>query len=169
VLPPEGLALPVQHAAAEVAKPLESSQASPRAVARTVQRLLADRRLGSHVDVLVTDLETGKPLYRQGTGTVTPASTMKLLTSLAALEAIGTDHRFETTVRRVPGTNRILLVGGGDPLLQPKPTAQDVYPHPADIQSLARRTARALRADGTRQVRLAYDDSLFTGPRTPKS
>jgi len=62
VLPPEGLALPVQHAAAEVAKPLESSQASPRAVARTVQRLLADRRLGSHVDVLVTDLETGKPL-----------------------------------------------------------------------------------------------------------
>ena len=169
VLPPEGLALPVQHAAAEVAKPLESSQASPRAVARTVQRLLADRRLGSHVDVLVTDLETGKPLYRRGTGTVTPASTMKLLTSLAALEAIGTDHRFETTVRRVPGTNRIVLVGGGDPLLQPKPTAQDVYPHPADIQSLARRTARALRADGTRQVRLAYDDSLFTGPRTPKS
>ncbi len=104
MLPPEGLALPVQHAAAEVAKPLVSSQASPSAVARSVRRLLADRRLGPHVGVLVTDLETGQPLYRQGTGTVTPASTMKLLTSLAALESIGADQRFETTVRRVPGT-----------------------------------------------------------------
>ena len=36
VLPPEGLALPVQHPATEVAKPLVSSQASPSAVARTV-------------------------------------------------------------------------------------------------------------------------------------
>ena len=168
VLPPEGLALPVQHAAAEVAKPLESSQASPSAVARTVRKLLADRRLGTHVDVLVTDLETGEPLYRQGSGTVTPASTMKLLTSTAALEAIGPDHRFETTVRRVPGTNRIVLVGGGDPFLQSRPTTQYFYPHRADIQSLARRTARALRADGTRKVRLAYDDSFFAGPRTPK-
>ena len=169
VLPPEGLALPVQHPATVVAEPLVSSQASPSAVARTVQGLLADRRLGPHVGVLVTDLETGKPLYRKGSGTVTPASTMKLLTSLAALEAIGPDHRFETKVRRVPGTNRIVLVGGGDPFLQPKPSTPDVYPHPADIASLARRTASALRADGTRQVRLAYDDSLFTGPRTPKS
>jgi len=62
VLPPEGLALPVQHPAAVVAEPLVSSQASPSAVARIVQGLLADRRLGPHVGVLVTDLETGKPL-----------------------------------------------------------------------------------------------------------
>jgi D-alanyl-D-alanine carboxypeptidase/D-alanyl-D-alanine-endopeptidase (penicillin-binding protein 4) len=89
---------------------------------------------------------------------------MKLLTSTAALEAIGPDHRFETTVRRVPGTNRIVLVGGGDPFLQSRPTTQDFYPHRADIQSLARRTARALRADGTRKVRLAYDDSFFRVP-----
>ena len=168
VLPPEGLDLPVQRTAAAVAEPLVSSQASPGAVARTVKSLLADRRLGKHVDVLVTDLETGEPLYRKGSGTVTPASTMKLLTSLAALEAIGPDHRFRTTVRRVPGTHRIVLVGGGDPFLQTKPTTEYFYPHRADIQSLARRTATALKADGIRRVRLAYDDSLFTGPRTPQ-
>ena len=169
VLPPEGLDLPTQRAAAAVAKPLSSSSASPTAVSRTVRSLLADRRLGSHVDVLVTDLETGEPLYRKGSGTVTPASTMKLLTSLAALDAIGPDHRFETTVRRVPGTRQIVLVGGGDPFLQSAPSKEYFYPHRADLQSLARRTAKALHADGIRKVRLGYDDSLFRGPRTPKS
>jgi D-alanyl-D-alanine carboxypeptidase/D-alanyl-D-alanine-endopeptidase (penicillin-binding protein 4) len=166
VLPPEGLDLPTQRAAAAVARPQVSSSASPSAVSRTIRKLLADRRLGPHVNVLVTDLETGKPLYRRGSGTVTPASTMKLLTSLAALEAFGPDHRFETTVRRVLGTKQIVLVGGGDPFLQSAPTKEYFYPHRADIQSLARRTATALRADGIRRVRMSYDDSLFTGPRT---
>ncbi len=168
VLPPEGLDLPTQRAAAAVAKPLVSSSASPGAVARTIRKLLADRRLGSHIDVLVTDLETGRPLYRKGSGTVTPASTMKLLTSLAALEAIGPDRRFETTVRRVPGTKQIVLVGGGDPFLQSSASKEYFYPHRADLRSLARRTAKALRGDGVRRVRMSYDDSLFTGPRTPK-
>ena len=44
-----------------------------------------------------------------------PASTTKLLTGLAALEALGPDARFRTTVVQVDG--RIVLVGGGDPAL----------------------------------------------------
>lgn len=167
VLPPEGLALPAQRAAPVVAAPLDSANASPAKVAKAVAGLLADKRLGGHVDVLVTDLASGRALYRHGSGTVTPASTMKLLTSVAALESLGPSERFATTVRRVRGSNRIVLVGGGDPFLMSKPSTDYVYPQRANIHALAQRTAKALRADGTRKVRLAYDDSLFSGPRTP--
>ncbi len=169
VLPPEGLALPVQHAAAEVAKPLESSQASPRAVARTVQRLLADRRLGSHVDVLVTDLETGKPLYRQGIRH--RHACVDDEAAHLARGARGDRHRPPLRDHRAPGAGHEPDRAGRG--RRPVPAAETDragrVPAPRRHPSLARRTARALRADGTRQVRLAYDDSLFTGPRTPKS
>ncbi len=53
---------------------------------------------------------------------LTPASTMKLLTAAAALDAFGPGHRFATTVRpegtvRDGTVDRLALVGGGDPLL----------------------------------------------------
>ena len=161
---PEGLALPVQHAgrrgreAARVVAGLARARwHGPCGAARRPSARVARRRAGHRP-------RDREPLYRQGSGTVTPASTMKLLTSMAALEAIGPDHRFETTVRRVPGTNRIVLVGGGDPFLQPNRPRSTSTRIPPTSQSLARRTASALRADGTRKVRLAYDDSLFAGP-----
>jgi D-alanyl-D-alanine carboxypeptidase/D-alanyl-D-alanine-endopeptidase (penicillin-binding protein 4) len=40
------------------------------------------------------------------------------------------------------------------------------YPQPASLASLARQTARSLRAHGQRSVRLRYDVSLFSGPLT---
>ncbi|THJ06511.1 D-alanyl-D-alanine carboxypeptidase/D-alanyl-D-alanine-endopeptidase, partial [Nocardioides sp.] len=38
-------------------------------------------------------------------------------------------------------------------------------PQGGDVATLARRSARALAQQGVRRVRLAYDDSLFTGPQ----
>jgi D-alanyl-D-alanine carboxypeptidase/D-alanyl-D-alanine-endopeptidase (penicillin-binding protein 4) len=73
---------------------------------------------------------------------------------------LGPDHEFATRVVQGPG-NRIVLVGGGDPLLAARPA--DGLPARADLQTLAAATADALTR-GTR-VRLRYDDSLFTGPR----
>jgi D-alanyl-D-alanine carboxypeptidase/D-alanyl-D-alanine-endopeptidase (penicillin-binding protein 4) len=55
-----------------------------------------------------------------------------------------------------------VLVGGGDPFLRRKPSSG--WPHGADVTTLARRTARALEDAGRGKVRVAYDDSLFTGP-----
>lgn len=49
-----------------------------------------------------------------------PASTLKLLTGVAAIEVFGPDHRFETTAV-VSGSgdtvDRLWIVGGGDPVL----------------------------------------------------
>ncbi len=92
---------------------------------------------------------------------MTPASTLKLLTSAAALDVYGPDHRFTTKV--VTGTdNQIVLVGGGDPYLSAAGTTS--YPARASIGDLAEATAKALKASGRSSVSLAYDDSLFSGP-----
>ncbi len=94
-----------------------------------------------------------------------PASTMKLMTATATVDALGADHRFVTSVV-APSPDEIVLVGGGDPLLASTPTSYGAaagidLPTTAD---LAAKTAAALRNQGVERVRLAYDDSLFSGP-----
>ncbi len=44
------------------------------------------------------------------------------------------------------------------------PRPQSDYPQPATLKALAAATARALRAQGRRSVRLGYDTSLYSGP-----
>jgi D-alanyl-D-alanine carboxypeptidase/D-alanyl-D-alanine-endopeptidase (penicillin-binding protein 4) len=164
VLPPLGLDLVAGSPAPPIATPLTPGTADPAAVRAALRQLLSDERLGSHVDVMVTDLTSGDVLFRQGSGAVTPASTTKLLTALAALESLGPMTRFSTTVVGVG--NRLTLVGGGDPFLASTPgAAQGKYPPRADVLTLAKRTARPLLAQGITRVRLSYDASLFTGPR----
>ena len=164
VLPPAGLTLPSARAAAEVAGTTPDRPVDGAAVRRAVARLVAARKLGPHVRVEVARLSDGQVVYRHGTGTVTPASTMKLLTAVAALESLGPDHRFRTSVVATPQSPRIVLVGGGDPLLARTPPQDDGYPVRADLDTLAARTAKALKAIGRHRVRLGYDTSLFSGP-----
>ena len=174
VLPPPGLDLPAARPVAQVAAPTRSRAASGAAVGRAVAGLVKERKLGRHVRVLVAQLPEGKVVYRHGTGLVTPASTMKLLTTVAALSALGPDHRFATSVvtARPAGGRppRLVLVGGGDPLLTRAAPPSGTYPHRADLATLARQTATALRHDrdvprrsGRPVVRLGYDTSLFGG------
>jgi D-alanyl-D-alanine carboxypeptidase/D-alanyl-D-alanine-endopeptidase (penicillin-binding protein 4) len=132
--------------------------------------MLGSGALGPSVGMLVTDLTTGQVLYSQNSSAgFTPASTTKLATSIAALQVLGANARFSTTVvtgARSSGTGRrsIVLVGGGDPTLAAgRPPASD-YPQPATLLDLAGATARALRERGTRSVQLGYDASLYTGP-----
>jgi D-alanyl-D-alanine carboxypeptidase/D-alanyl-D-alanine-endopeptidase (penicillin-binding protein 4) len=163
VLPPLGLDLVAGTPAPPVATPLTPGSADPAKIRTALAHLLSDARLGKHVDVLVSDLSTGKVLFRHGDGAVIPASTTKLLTSLAALQSLGPMTRFSTTVVAVG--NQLTLVGGGDPFLASGPAAaKGKYPPRADAFTLARRTAVALKAQGITTVRLTYDATLFTGP-----
>ena len=165
VLPPEGLRLPASRVAPRVAAPGRHVDVDATRVARAVEPLLQRRVLGPHYSVLVTDLGTGQEVYRAGAPSVIPASTTKLLTSVAALDSLGGTSRFTTSTRWQPRAGRLVLVGGGDPFLASDPSQDDdSYPRRADLRTLATRSAEALRAEGVRRVRLAYDDSLFTGP-----
>lgn len=106
--------------------------------------------LAVSVDGVMVDLGSGPPAI--------PASTAKVLIAVAAIEALGADHRFTTTVVGpapvggiVPGD--IILVGGGDPVL-----GGDWYPesnlerHPVMFQTSLDELARSLSASGVQAI-----------------
>jgi D-alanyl-D-alanine carboxypeptidase/D-alanyl-D-alanine-endopeptidase (penicillin-binding protein 4) len=163
VPPPPGLTLPPLADPPVVAEPGDGAGAAPAKVRALLAPLLADKDLGRRVFAVVGNVEGGRPVFTEGSGTAMPASTTKLLTATAALEVLGPDHVFETGVVQAGG-RKIVLVGGGDPLLARTPTAEGAWPYRADIVDLARRTADALRGQGRKRVTLSYDDSLFSGP-----
>jgi serine-type D-Ala-D-Ala carboxypeptidase/endopeptidase (penicillin-binding protein 4) len=118
--------------------------------------------LGSSYSGSVVEVGSGKVLYaHNATRSYIPASTMKLLTSTAALSILGPDHTFKTSVVS-PKRGQIILVGGGDPYLARK--ASSDYPKRATINGLARATASRLKHDKIARVSLGYDSSLFKGP-----
>ncbi|TNM36234.1 D-alanyl-D-alanine carboxypeptidase/D-alanyl-D-alanine-endopeptidase [Nocardioides albidus] len=128
--------------------------------------------LGRHVIAAVGPLEGAGYAYEaaEGAAVAIPASTTKIVTAAAALFLLGPERTFATTtVLDTSGTTpRLVLVGGGDPLLarEPDPAATGATydPERADVRTLAKRTARALKGSGVASVELGFDDSLFTGP-----
>jgi len=90
-----------------------------------------------------------------------PASSLKVLSTLATLDALGADHVFTTSVvTTAPG--KLVLVGGGDPLLTDKTSKSAAKP--ASLQKLADQAVGSLRSAGITRVSLGYDASRFSGP-----
>ncbi|MGW1539032.1 D-alanyl-D-alanine carboxypeptidase/D-alanyl-D-alanine endopeptidase [Streptomyces sp. NPDC002309] len=132
-----------------------------RALAGVLDPLLSDVALGDRRTAVVVDLATGKRLYGSGPDEpLTPASTTKIATAVAALSALGPDHRLTTRTVYEPDTEELVLVGGGDPTL----TAREKSTGLASLRTLAAATAAALKERKVRQVTLSYDTTLYTGP-----
>jgi len=114
------------------------------------------------VSVTVVDVATGEAVGELAADVPRiPASSLKLLTATAALSALGPGRTLTTSATWDGAT--LTLVGGGDLLLgvgEPQPGAVG---H-ASLTELAGRTAGHLRGEGVTAVRLAVDDTLFTGP-----
>lgn len=83
---------------------------------------------------------------------VVPASTLKILTALAALEILGPDYRFPTDLA-LDAENNLVLKGYGDPLLVSETLAQ-----------MAADAAKRLGPDAGRIVDLVVDDAYFDDP-----
>lgn len=174
VAPPPEVDVPDVVRPKALARPAAAAGALDRAAIAAALRPLTDKDLGKHVIASVGPLDGTALSYRaaEGSSVAIPASTTKVVTSAVALFLLGPDRTFETTtvLDRSGGVPLLVLVGGGDPYLARTPVQADdpasptFEPRRADIRTLARRTARALRADGIRTVRLGYDDSLFSGP-----
>lgn len=149
-----------------VLAPAKAEGVAPTAagVQKVLAPILKDPALGKHRGIYVYDASRGKAVYSAGTATpYVPASTMKLLTTVSALETLGPDHRFTTKVVSGAGSS-LILVGGGDPLLATNRSSDPTdFPVRASLQDLAASTAKALKAQGIRSVTLGYDASLFTG------
>ena len=85
-------------------------------------RLIANARLDAEVDYAVFDMEGTLIEGRGADRPIAPASTLKVLTTLYALDRLGADHRFPTRVLRAGDT--LILAGGGDPMLDTDGLAQ---------------------------------------------
>ncbi|MGW0962956.1 D-alanyl-D-alanine carboxypeptidase/D-alanyl-D-alanine endopeptidase [Streptomyces gelaticus] len=141
----------VDNSAPDASTAQDGSAAALRAA---LGPLLKDPALGKRRSAVVIDTADGEQLYGQGADTpMTPASTVKIATAVAALSALGPDHRVATTVRASADSRGIVLVGGGDPTLDK-----------AALRRLAADTARALKDRGVDKVRLGYDTSRYSGP-----
>ncbi|WP_313821732.1 D-alanyl-D-alanine carboxypeptidase/D-alanyl-D-alanine-endopeptidase [Citricoccus sp.] len=120
------------------------------------------------VSAAVRDGLTGELLYDQGADTaVVPASAVKVLTAVAALEVLGPDHRYTTAAVGVPagpeGT-AVVLDAGGDVMLGTGANAEEANGR-AGLGTLALKTAEALQAQGTTgTVSVHLDDSGYEGP-----
>lgn len=156
--PPSGLPAPVLAASA-VGDPASKAKVNAKISGVQVAGIGSASWTGSVIDVV-----SGRTVYdHNDTSAYIPASTMKLLTSAAALSILGPDHTFTTRVVS-PGAGRIILVGGGDPYLAEKAGAS-TFPRRATVATLARSSAAALKKNKINSVTLGYDDSLFSGPR----
>ena len=120
------------------------------------KRFLIDER---SVGYIAMDAATGALLTaRNADGGFTPASAVKALTAIMALDVLGPDHRAATRLYRTGAVKDgvlngdLILVGGGDPELY----TEDFVP-----------MIRTLKAGGVRKVRgrFLYDDSLFPEAR----
>lgn len=163
VAAPAGLDLETGSPEPPLAEAVTPGVIDAGAVRQALRPILNGASLGPDVALRVIDLSNGSAVFARGSGSITPASTMKLLTAAAALQTLEPTSRFSTKV--VARADQIVLVGGGDPYLASSPArARGQYPVRADIGTLARRTAVALKSAGITRVRLGYDASLFSGP-----
>ncbi|MFK4100651.1 D-alanyl-D-alanine carboxypeptidase/D-alanyl-D-alanine-endopeptidase [Streptomyces sp. NPDC019531] len=131
------------------------------ALAGVLDPLLGTPALGAHHTAAVVDVTTGKRLYDAGAGTaLTPASTTKIATAVAALSALGADHRLTTRAALEPDTKELVLVGGGDPTLTARTDDGGGW---ASLRELAGETAAALKKRDITTVTLSYDKTLYAG------
>ena len=123
----------------------------------------ADPRLATFSGIVI-NADTDEVLFdRNGSTPAATASTMKLLTAVAALNVLGPNYRVETKVysdSTDPGS--IYLVGAGDPTLSRLPAGkQSVYKDAPKLADLAIGVKAALGATPVTKITLV--STAFTG------
>ncbi len=125
----------------------------------------------SIVGIQIEDISSGEVLFELNSEKLMiPASTMKLVTTAAALEILGADYRFVTkigfsgkvTEKKLDGD--LIVVGGGDPALGSE-YFRNEYENPHFLNVWAQK----LKAAGISQVdgNLILDGSLYDSENIP--
>jgi serine-type D-Ala-D-Ala carboxypeptidase/endopeptidase (penicillin-binding protein 4) len=159
------IAAPSVVAAARATRTLEALRAG-------IEEVLGAPELApAMIGIKVVSLDTGRVLFEENAGKLfVPASNMKIYTVAAALDRLGADYRYTTSVyaQELPdkkGKLRgdLVLYGRGDPTFSTRFNGGDYF---KAIDELAARVVAA----GVRQVEGDFvgDESYFTGPpRSP--
>ena len=146
------------------------AQSTPEALRAALDAVLDDPAFDdAHWGVHVLNLETGETLYgRNQQKNFVPASVQKLLTTAAALDALGPDFRYSTTlwadgaVRDGTLQGHLVVRGSGDPTIGDR-LFQTHYPRDGDPLAIFRAWADSLRAAGITAVsdHVIGDDDVF--------
>lgn len=155
---------PASAKPAVVALPDSAAVPTTAGMSAALAAVVADPDLGN-LTGRVTDAYTGRQIWEQRSDLpMQPASTIKVLTTAAALLTLDRNARLTTTVQaadqtRMPGV--VVLVGGGDPALSAAPPGEESwYRGSARIADLAEQ----VRKSGVIATAVQVDNSLFTGP-----
>jgi D-alanyl-D-alanine carboxypeptidase/D-alanyl-D-alanine-endopeptidase (penicillin-binding protein 4) len=143
--------------------PIAAAPVAPRWEERDVRALQTQLRDAFNASALTTSGiaivdGAGRPLFeRRDREPMTPASTFKLIVGATALQTLGPDFRFSTTLESIDAPRAgvlhgpLYLVGTGDPTL----TSDDLR---GGIAALARAAVHRIAGD------VVADATLFTGP-----
>lgn len=121
----------------------------------SITRIVEEKLAGADVSITVRDRISGEMIYDyNGLTTVKPASNMKLFTTAAALDVLGKDYRFNTSLYTTGKLSNgvlkgdVYLKGQGDPTLSIE-----------DLQKFA----EELKAQGIQKIdgRIVGDDKWF--------
>lgn len=156
---PEAAGMPLPTSGAQAPAPVAAG------VQASVGPVLADPGLGGSVSVAVRDAATGAHLLDVGANDPkVPASTLKLLSAAAVNATFAPGATLTTKVVQGASPDRILLVAGGDTLLDPGAGDPAAVSGRAGLGALASTTAQVLRDKGTSAVSVALDLSYAPGP-----
>lgn len=115
----------------------------------TLKELSANPALGSF-GVQILDSSTGEEVYSYDAQIpLRPASATKILTSAAAIKALGPDDRIRTDIVRGPMEGSVVIRAAGD-----------VWLDRADLV----RAAEAIQASGMKVTQVLIDTSVWSGP-----
>ena len=79
-----------------------------------INKLISSSGIDANMGIKIVALSTGKTLYGLNSHKLfLPASNIKLYTCAAAIDLLGPNHVFNTTVSKMG--NNLILHGGGDP------------------------------------------------------
>ncbi len=155
---------PASAKPAVVALPDSAAVPTTAGMSAALAAVVADPDLGN-LTGRIADAHTGQQIWEQRSDLpMQPASTIKVLTTAAALLTLDRNTRLTTTVQaadqtRMPGV--VVLVGGGDPILSAAPPGEESwYRGSARIADLADQ----VRKSGVIATAVQVDNSLFTGP-----
>jgi serine-type D-Ala-D-Ala carboxypeptidase/endopeptidase (penicillin-binding protein 4) len=131
-------------------------------LASVLPDLLADSRLNGSLSASFADALTGEVLFEQESTTpLAPASSMKVVTAVAAFQHLGAEYRIPTTVVAGPTEDSVVLVAGGDPTLTVD--GEGYYTPYAASASLTELADLVLEARGGTAPSTVYlDTSVFT-------
>ena len=92
-----------------------------------------------------------------------PASTLKVMTTAAALLVLPGDHRLTTRVMAGSAPGEVVLVGAGDPTLTAQADGKGYYPDGPKLSDLVSQ----IRAAGHPVDTVVVDTSVYSGPAWP--